>query len=376
MRLGTDTQPNAMLLSVVPICLFFRSKLPRAIWILAFLLAVAIVLLCFNPINFNSLRDVANYVGLFTVTLGTYLAFCKYKRLNYTFFAGVNIVWFGVGIVQSFFYPKFLTFLLNGGGRGIDSAVRGVTSIATEPSQYGSISILLCVIALLNYPIRKVWWIYLLNIVNLILLSQSATATLVLLASIIVFLVVKLLLFDRSAFRYAFVALAIGLVTFQLTHKVIQEQRIYKLGVKLAENPVLFLAADGSVSERFMFVYYPFKGMLTNNLLPRGYDNFNAYMQGEFKKPRTEIESLLLSYKRYNYTRILSGTGSVIYQLGLLGFLLPIAIVMCFRHKALQNKYLFTCIALNLLLLTAFPIMTSIVGFTLGNSLYLTKTRL
>ncbi len=373
LKLGTDTQPNALLFSVIPIAFFFRRKLPLSILLFGITLVIALIVLCFGNINFNSLRDVANYFSILLVTWATYLSFHQIKRLSFGFYAAVNGIWLVIGMVQTYLSPFFMTFLLNGGGRGIDSEVRGVTSISTEPSQYGTICIILAMIGLMNYPMKKIWWVLLLLVYQLIMLAQSATAALTLVVGIGVFLIVKLAMFNRRAFSYGFIVLALGFVTYKATYETLKDQRIYNLAEELVENPVLFLAADGSVSERFMFVFYSFKGMVDNHFLPRGYNKFNTYMQEQFRLPKTELTELLLYFTRDDYTRILSGIGSVIFQLGILGFLIPLGIVFCFRSKLFDDVYLFTCITLLLILLTAFPLMTAIVGFLLGNALYLTR---
>ena len=333
----------------------------------------ALILLAFNQINFNSLRDVANYSSIFVVTLATYLAYFHIKKLNFTFFAGVNLVWLLVGMVQTYIYPYFLTFLLNGGGRGIDSESRGVTSLATEPGMYGLITLLLLGIAIINYPLKKIWWIIVLLIFQLLLLAQSATALLTLVVAFGGFLTVKLLMFNRRAVVYGLAVMILGVVTFNLTYETLKEQRIYQLGAELTENPKLFLAADGSVSERFMFVYYSFKGMVDNNFLPRGYNKFNDYMQAEFVKPRGEFTSLLLSFTRDDYTRILCGLGSVFFQLGIFGIGIPLGIVACFRRRLFEDKFLFVCILIFSILLTAFALMTATLGLILGSALYLSR---
>ena len=371
--MGTDTQPNALLLSIIPIALCYRKKLPLSIYLFGACLVFALLLLCFNPINFNSLRDVANYFSILLVTWASYVSFYEVKKLDFKFYAGINLIWLFIGVVQTYVYPFFMTFLLNGGGRGIDSEVRGVTSISTEPSQYGTMCILFAIIGLINYPLKKVWWVLILLLFQLIMLAQSATAALTLAVGIAAFIGVKLLLFNKRAVGYAVIVLAIGFITYKATYETLKDQRIYNLAEELVANPVLFLAADGSVSERFMFVYYSFKGMVDNQFLPRGYNKFNAYMQEQFRLPKTEFTKLLLYFTRDDYTRILSGIGSIIFQLGIFGFLIPIGIVLCFRGQLFEDTHLFACITLLLILLTAFPLMTAIVGFLLGNSLYLTR---
>lgn len=373
LKLGTDTQPNALVLSIIPIIGCFNRKAPRAIYMFGFTLLIALIILCFDTINFNSLRDIANYVSIFAVTWGSYLAFKHLGKLNYYFFAAVNLVWLFIGLMQSFVSPKFMTFLLNGGGRGIDSEVRGVTSISTEPSQYGTICILLAAIALINYPIKKTWWILLILLFQLIMLAQSATALLTLVVALGGFLIVKLAMFNKRAVGYGLILVLVGFITYKATYESLKEQRIYSLASELIDNPTLFLAADGSVSERFMFVFYSFKGMKDNYFLPRGYNKFNDYMQSEFKKPRTEFTNLLLFHTRDDYTRILSGLGSVFFQLGLLALFIPLGIIGCFRRKLFDDKFLFTCILIFAVLLTAFPLMTAITGFVLGNALHLSK---
>jgi len=228
----------------------------------------------------------------------------------------------------------------------------------------------------MNYPIRKIWWILGLLLFQLIMLAQSATALLTLVIAIGGFLTVKLFMFNKRAVGYGLILVLVGFITYKATYETLKEQRIYSLAAELVDNPALFFAADGSVSERFMFVFYSFKGMKDNYFLPRGYNKFNDYMQSEFKKPRTEFTSLLLFYTRDNYTRILSGLGAVFFQLGILGLFIPLGIVACFRRRLFEDKFLFTCILILSVLLTAFPLMTAITGFMLGNALHLSMREL
>lgn len=373
LRIGTDTQPNALLLAVLPLAMCFRKRLPVAVYLFGGTFCVALLLLAFSPITFNSFRDVANYFSVFAVSWATYLAFYHIKKLRFDFFVVVNFIWLFVGMVQTYLYPYFMTFLLNGGGRGIDSESRGVTSLATEPSQYGIICLFLMAIGLLNFPFKKVWWVVLLAFIQLLLLAQSATSLLALVVGLGGFIGVKLLLFNRRALVYAMAIVMMGYVTYQLTYETLKEQRVYTLATELAENPELFIVADGSVSERFMFVYFSFKGMVDNHFLPRGYNQFNSYMQEEINKPREGITKMLLSYTRDDYSRILCGMGSVFFQLGALGLGILFGIIACFRRRIFEDKFLFSLMLTISILFTAFALMTAILGFLLGNAMYLSR---
>jgi hypothetical protein len=126
---------------------------------------------------------------------------------------------------------------------------------------------------------------------------------------------------------------------------------------------------DESVNERFIHLVFPLKGLFDNYMLPNGFNEFNSYMSEIYKSH--EYSEYLVSY-RDNYIRIMSGYGSIFFELGLLGIYIFASINIQFI-KCVKRRFsdMFSLIFFNLMLFMALPFVTALVPFIIGNIYYL-----
>ena len=123
---------------------------------------------------FYAFRSSCNYISLFVVTYVCYFFMNKYGIINYNFFKVSVIIWFAVGMIQTFFNPTFLLFLQP---RDViyesfygDRGGRGVLGFAPEPTYYGLVCLQFLLFAILNYLQRKNIFRYIFLQINLFLM--------------------------------------------------------------------------------------------------------------------------------------------------------------------------------------------------------------
>ena len=108
--LGTDSQPYALLLGMILLPLYLRKEIKPEFLALLLVALFSAGIAIFSPWDFNTVRSFINYLSLFVVSFVTYHFLKKKGGLPYVFFRNVVYIWFGVGIIQLFIYPSFLSF--------------------------------------------------------------------------------------------------------------------------------------------------------------------------------------------------------------------------------------------------------------------------
>jgi hypothetical protein len=278
-------------------------------------------------------------------------------------------IWFIVGFIQTFAYSNFLTFL---SPRAIGTITygRGVVALAPEPTFYALIAGLLLLLSLLN---RQKGQLNRLNVIlcliSIFIFSKSATVILLLIITFVFYLII--LMFHKGI-KYFFLLSAVCIILTIFSITIINQDydnRLFYIVKKVANNPQIIFVVDDSVNERFIHLFFPLKGLLDNYMLPHGFNGFNSYMSEIYKS--YEYSEYLVSY-RDSYTRIMSGYGSVFFELGLLGVYIFISINMQF-FKIIKRRFsdIFSLIFFNLMLFIALPFVTALVPFVIGNIYYL-----
>lgn len=146
--------------------------------------------------------------------------------------------------------------------------------------------------------------------------------------------------------------------------------RIGKLLTLLIENPEKFIILDASANERFIHIFFPLYGCINSWGMPHGYDMFAEFMEKSFEDPR--FQDLFTEHVlKGNITRIMSGWGSIFFELGFAAFILIYVIVNLFYNLPIGNKKILLTIIFLLTLLNAVPFSNAIIPFFIGNLLYL-----
>ena len=174
-----DTSPYSLIIAtfVIIIALIKKAKVPKYIFVLFLLFLFSFLLLSTSTINFSVIRIVAGYYSVFVIAWATYyiIKINNYnikEKLMYNFI----LIWFFVGIVQTVFYPDFMTFFLDRVNTGFG---RGVVSLSPEPTYYGTVAIFLFLISfILDYKVKET---AIITFIIVTFLSKSSTAFMILL---------------------------------------------------------------------------------------------------------------------------------------------------------------------------------------------------
>lgn len=375
LRLDIDSQPNALILSIFIILVNYKiiiNRLPVKLMYIIVVLLLATLLLIFSNFSFEVISSYLSYVSLVVVPLAVYIALIRTNGLSFNFFKKIILIWFLVAIIQKLIYPEFLSFLqFRSAGSGLMG--RGVTSLAPEPTYYGSVITLFIVIYFFNnYNNRESKkWIYLLFF-QIIILSISSTVLAVFGISGILFLFRKSLNFKLNFKKivYGFVLFILFLIAFPLLNDLFIETRFFKIVTILYETPELVLI-DESINERLNHAIFPIINFYDNFLLPMGYNQFQDYIILKSTNPSYAVffENLNLDH----YKKIMSGYGAVFFELGIIGLFVPYYVFSISKKMLNKQHLLFLFIVLNMLLFTAISFNNSLILFVFGNIMYLSN---
>lgn len=371
--IGTDSQPYALAVAlfILPFCFKSKMKINLAYLFYIFLFAVFAILI--STFSFNSVRSLINYVTLFVVTYVTYFSLRRIKGIPYKFLKYTVYIWFFVGTIQTFVYPNFLTFLLpRGVSEGLIASGRGIIGLAPEPTFYGMMCLIFGMIAYLNFNEKKdIKKIYILLAIQIFIYSRSSLTIFILACAFCLYIGIKL--FKQNGIKTFFAFCIFTTFFYYLINMENSFLASFRVGVLfriLMNNPELFLTLDDSVNERFVHVFFPTYGFLENWGLPNGYDKFTQFF--EDCKKNSDINYLISDYVyEKEATRIMSGLGSILFELGVIGLLLlKVVSNLCLNVLNGYSKYIlffiFICILLN-----AIPFSNPLIPFFIGNLMYL-----
>lgn len=365
--LPTDSQPYALLISIlILIANGFRFVYKESLYLL--IVAIfACLFAVYGGLDFNTVRSVINYVSLFTIATATNIMFVKFRNIPFKLFKQIVYIWGIVAVIQQFIYPTFCSFLIS---RMAEVKYgRGVCSLAPEPTFYAIICALLSIICYLNYhenehykKLQLIIWL------QLIILSRSTTMIMLALLSYVVY---KGYIIVTRRPILIFYGLSVVLLIYFIIPFLLPYIEQYRFGIlfsKLLENPQLFVTVDESVNERFIHAFFPLYGFIVNYGMPHFYGNFSDFMNGITSSGQFQD---YIPYVKDNYTRIMSGLGSALFELGLPALLIVIVLINCIKMLIRNDQhFLFYGILLVFILMNAMPLSNALVGFVFGNLIY------
>lgn len=372
--LQTDTQPYALLLAGLLILGARRWALPAEFvpLLIAFLFSIGVAMLA--PVRLMTFRAIANYASILLIPWATFLVL----RMRNGFPPGtlrvVIAAWFVVGLVQTFVYPDFLVFLMPRGLGTAGRGGRGVVGLSPEPTHYGMICMFLLVLCFMArgrvLARRDFNLLAAALIVQIVVFAKSAMAALFLLIGIATYIAVNLLSIKRLAYAFASFAAGGGSVMALIRAGIITVEgtRMFTLLGRLIENPRLLLMVDASVNDRFFNIFFSILGFLESYFLPNGYTTWGEYLDQTI--PRFAPYAWWVSP-----TRIMSGYGAALFEIGFVGLLIPLAVnVGLFRFFGNDvRSFVTVALVLNLMLLAAIPIATPMIGLILGFAAYYSR---
>jgi hypothetical protein len=356
--LPTDLQPLA-LGSAILIALWYgpEARIPKPLLALWGLVAASLCALLVSDINLNSLRSIANYVSYFTIAVATFVSAASPILRGLRIVDAANLVWCTVGLLQTLYNRELLTFALSGGRTTLD---RGVTSLAAEPSFYGTVSYMF----LMTYVLQrreKSWWA-LLCIFQIVFLARTPLGTVMLAVFLIAYVLLNINV--RTVF-FSAVVIAVSLYVVTST-SWLSGSRLGAVAEQVSQDPTDLIRRDHSTSARFYHIALSLKGAAANGFFPRGYSSWSTYFESEMASNSFHYMSSL-----YEETpdRIMSAIGAAFFELGIFGLLVPAALLLAIRHHygSLANRRALTLAAgMMLAMLNSVPLGFPLYGFIVG----------
>lgn len=375
--LGTDSQPNALLMALILFPFCCKWKMNRDLVWLFLLMTIGLLVILISPGNFNSIRSFMNYFTLFFVAYVTFFALQRMGGIPYKLFKGIIYMWFIVGTIQLLIYPDFMSFLTPRGDSELTmKSGRGIVCLAPEPTFYGLTCLIFGIIAYLNFrkmpDIKK---IYAIIAIQLFIYSRSSLVIFLLMATGGFYLILVIFSKKKYLLRVLVGCMIVGMIGIGLINHYsenISSNRFGMLLLILLENPENFLILDASVNERFIHVFFPLYGFVEHLGLPHGYGMFPDFMERCMNAE--SFQHLISDYvqNREAPTRIMSGLGSLFYELGFFGFLL-IAVLVDSVIQAVDGtkQRIILVFVLLAILLNAIPFSNPLIPFLIGNLIYL-----
>lgn len=372
-----DTQPYALLFSLlIPITLMIKSKdlsIPRKLipFFLLFVFSLFRAMLDFHSINV--LRSLVGYGSVFFISLAGFYSF-KYMKGEHFVYA-VKI-WFFVGIVQNFFNKSFGSEVV---ARMSTSLDRGVTSLAVEPSYYAIVCVFFMILNDIffvqkSYNKKTYNFVFLITTLQVVM-SKSALGVII----FAIYLVGRFL-FIKSMKRkvLGLLAFSIAFMTIVYLFKEVPELQRTRLAylIELARiNPMNLIYLDGSISDRLSHILVSLASLFHSYGLGFGLANFDtqalyiANNSGDFIRSVTRVH--------FTYGRIMSGWGTSIFEMGLIGLTLPMSFFSIMisgikrTHNEMKYVYKVSLFTIFLIMMTSVPLSFPLFSYLIGVFVYL-----
>ena len=369
-NIGTDTQPNALVVAALLLFAIPNKKLNWSILILWILFACSIILAFFSTLSvFDTIKNILNYMSPALIAMAGYNVFKRYKlELPFGLFLTVVLTYFIVGFIQMYIDPGFMTSVLNQGARGIMLAGRGVVSLCPEPAFYGSLCLFFIVFSLIMYKPGQNMIAVPILLVQLIIFSQSATSIFVLIVASLMFLAIQLL---RFRLRYILVSLVLFfgiIVLFNQARERLEESRAAILIEEIAKNPSLIAQLDVSAGVRITSTISPYLSARHNAFLPMGMGRYKDFIRQLYQEGA--YPGLLNKYIVIEIGRLGGGINMILFHLGFIGLLFPLAIYLAFRKNLNRQNGVYAFLLFLVLLCTQIQLMQAMIGLILAVAMY------
>ncbi len=354
--LPTDTQPYALIISMIIVFFYLlKNKKIHYKFFITLLFVFLAFLVFLIDINMTSLRSMAGYLSLFFIQYAFYLLIKREKGIRKNFIKISMNIWFIVGFIQSYIKKDFLSFLI---ADMRTTSNRGVTSLAPEPTFYAIVILFFIIIISIFFEGKEKNYYTINGLIQIILFSKS---TMILLFVLIYF---ALKIITKLKIKYVIYFVLIMLVIFSALNiysEYFENIRYYQMFKLILKNPFNFFLIDASSNDRFAHIFFSIKGFVDNNFLPNGFSSWSEYLTKE-----------LIYYGDIFFFvskgRIMSGFGSIIYEMGFIGLLFIMYLnknIYSFFKK--NSDKIFYIAFINLLMLTAIPIAFPIFNFLMAS---------
>ena len=372
----SDTQPQALILAILIslMGLLVLNQIPKIFIYLAVLFGVAILISIFSDFNSFVIRRIANYASLLFIPLATFYVLKINHGFNRLFLKITIFIWFLTGFIQTYFKPNFLNFILSNTRTQFD---RGVYSLAAEPTFYAIVCLFLFYLVMLLFNVRdkKVYGFLLL--IQIVFLAKSSLVVLFLFFMLFVYSLLnikKVIAHLNQPYMLIFAPiLLIAVFSFQLFDWTrFDEIRLFQMLNLFLDNPVDLILKDKSGNARFGHIFFTILGFLKNYGVPNGFNEWKPFLIDNLPSYR----SVFWYVSPLDYA--MSGYGAAIFELGIIGLMIPVTVTLCFYHffyRKNKRTFWFYLIIINVLMLNAIPLSFPIFNFFIGCLIYYSKLR-
>jgi len=373
-----DTQPYAIGYSLVLI--FFLAVLsrdfgiPKLLFPYLFIFGYSLIYVLLAQSFSMGLRSIVGYASVLSIALASYTTFKFVKGRQFIF---IVVVWFLFGIVQQVVSKDFGSFMLS---RLSTSESRGITSLAAEPSYYAITCLFFFVLNDVFYTRKqysKKTYIILFILLTIQMIFSRAGVGMML---FLVYLLAKLVA-QQNTVRMVkqFVAIAILVVLIFVLFNTVDNLHTSRLGVLIdyaINNPKYLLYSDGSIADRLVHIILSHLSLFYSNGLGLGLGNWDQYSwvlanwSGGFPLELANVNMTA-------HGRIMSGWGTVIFELGIVGvfFFLSFAYIMYRGFKSSdkvgKGLYISSFLTIYFIVLNGVSISHPLFGYLIGVFIYI-----
>ena len=355
-----DSQPWSFLLALSFLLLISQKiTIPKNGTLMLLLVIIGLVVtisLTNSIIAFDVGRALVQYLTIPIMYIAFYNFFIRYE-FPLKLFIFMNLVWIFFGFMEIFFFD-FVNAISH---TRTDYELRGVTSLASEPTFFGIYLFFSSWILIESNNFTMDKKIKMLLLANFLVVAFFAKASMVILFYIIVFSLIllrKIISFllgvkisINNIITYIFYFLLI-FISFNFFQQILQGSRVEQLITKInIDNSILeIIVSDHSINSRTEAVFFSVIGTFDNYLIPGGLDSF-------IDVRRSMLEEYKVSeffFNRSESNKIMSWLGSILYELGIFGLFLVIII-----FKSIYKSFggsLFYYGAFLVILLSAVPV--------------------
>lgn len=315
-----------------------------------------------NPLDFKYL---ITYLTLPIISAATYIILNDNKSQIVKILILSSLIWLLIGLIQQFFSPTFLTFLIGQWKEVSEDSVlsgRGITNLAPEPTHYG-FHILLMATSLYYLRTKSIY--ILLCILQSILLARSSSGLLTIFLGILFFF-----LFSKSTLK-KYIIIFFGIIFSILFYKYVSGLDTENVNIRVLsllhvffEAPLEILKVDASMNARIGGIYYSFKLIVTDFFIPHGLSQttwlkYNNYIL-------TNSDWLLM----LSESQPPSGFGTILYQCGFLSFYALYKIITTILKTKSIQLYDWLKYTALFVVLSQFTLATPIFCFIIGIAEY------
>jgi hypothetical protein len=373
-----DTQPYALISALLALLLLFASReqvlVPKYLLPFGFILIYSMFVWLIDPDPRSGLRSLVGYVSVFVISVAAFLTFRDVRGRHLVFAVRA---WLVFGIVQLVIDKHFGSFFL---ARLSTSNTRGITSLAVEPSFYAVVCIYFLILndiflAIKSYSTRTYRSVFVMVVLQ-IFLARSGLGIILFFA----YLAAKFLSESNATRVFRGVAiLASSLAVFVVAFKFIPSLQETRVGGQLdaaLRDPLLLLLSDTSIADRLSHVLVSHSALFHGHLLGCGLGNWEQYAT-DLAQSTGGLAYQLSTVNMSIRGRIMSGWGTVLFELGIVGFvfLAAFAYIMYRGWKSvdgsLKRVYFSSSITIYLVMLMAVPISFPLFGYLIGVFVYL-----